>query len=96
MVLSTCSGCCRHYPWPRTFLGGNAGLARADTDKAALYRHFHLKDDLGLAFLQRREERWTYEWLAADATRRGSTPSQERLLAIFDVFDEWDGRAESA
>jgi AcrR family transcriptional regulator len=63
-------------------------IERADVAKATLYRHFPSKDELVLAFLQRREERWTYEWLAADATRRGSTP-EERLLAIFDVFDEW-------
>lgn len=63
-------------------------IEKANVAKATLYRHFHSKDDLALAFLQRREQRWTYEWLAADATRRGSTP-QEQLLAIFDVFDEW-------
>jgi AcrR family transcriptional regulator len=63
-------------------------IKSADVAKATLYRHFTSKDALVLAFLQRREQRWTYEWLAADATRRGSTP-QEQLLAIFDVFDEW-------
>lgn len=63
-------------------------IEKADVAKATLYRHFPSKDELVLAFLQRREQRWTYEWLAADATRRGSTP-QEQLLAIFDVFDEW-------
>jgi AcrR family transcriptional regulator len=63
-------------------------IEKADVAKATLYRHFRSKDELVLAFLQRREQRWTYEWLAADATRRGSTP-QEQLLAIFDVFDEW-------
>ena len=64
------------------------GIEKADVAKATLYRHFPSKDELVLAFLQRREQRWTYEWLAADATRRGSTP-EEQLLAIFDVFDEW-------
>ena len=63
-------------------------IEKADVAKATLYRHFPSKDELVLAFLQRREQRWTYEWLAADATRRGSTP-EEQLLAIFDVFDEW-------
>jgi AcrR family transcriptional regulator len=63
-------------------------IEKADVAKATLYRHFRSKDELVLAFLQRREQRWTYEWLATDATRRGSTP-QEQLLAIFDVFDEW-------
>jgi AcrR family transcriptional regulator len=63
-------------------------IEKADVAKATLYRHFPSKDELVLAFLQRREQRWTYEWLAADAKRRGSTP-QEQLLAIFDIFDEW-------
>ena len=41
-----------------------------------------------LAFLQRREQRWTREFVEAEALRRGSTP-RDQLLAIFDVFDEW-------
>ena len=68
-------------------------IEKADVAKATLYRHFPSKDELVLAFLQRREQRWTYEWLAADATRRGSSP-QEQLLAIFDVFDEWFRRED--
>jgi AcrR family transcriptional regulator len=63
-------------------------IERAGVAKATLYRNFHSKDDLVLAFLQRREHRWTREFVAAEARRRGSTP-RERLLAIFDVFDEW-------
>ena len=41
-----------------------------------------------LAFLQRREERWTYGWVEQEARLRGDTP-EESLLAIFDLFDEW-------
>jgi AcrR family transcriptional regulator len=63
-------------------------LERADVARATLYRHFGSKEDLVLAFLQRREQRWTREFVEAEARRRGSTP-RERLLAIFDVFDEW-------
>lgn len=53
-----------------------------------MYRHFRSKDDLVLEFLRQREERWTRGWLQSDIDRRAVTP-QERLLAIFDVFDEW-------
>ncbi|HEX2045543.1 MAG TPA: helix-turn-helix domain-containing protein [Gaiellaceae bacterium] len=61
---------------------------RAGVAKATLYKHFRSKDELGLAFLERRERLWTRDWLASEATRRGGTP-EERLLAIFDVFDGW-------
>jgi AcrR family transcriptional regulator len=69
-------------------VGTEEVLAKAGVAKSTLYRHFPSKDELVLAFLQRREQRWTREFVEAEARTRGSTP-RERLLAIFDVFDEW-------
>jgi AcrR family transcriptional regulator len=63
-------------------------IERAGVAKATLYRHFPSKDDLVLAFLEQREQLWTYGWVEAEARRRGETP-EEQLLAIFDLFDEW-------
>jgi AcrR family transcriptional regulator len=63
-------------------------IERAGVAKATLYRHFPSKDDLVIAFLERREERWTLAWVEAEARRRGATP-EEQLLAIFELFDEW-------
>jgi AcrR family transcriptional regulator len=55
---------------------------------ATFYRHFRSKDDLVIAYLQMREEVWTIGLIEAEARKRGDTP-EARLLAIFDVFDEW-------
>jgi AcrR family transcriptional regulator len=69
-------------------VGVDEVIERAAVAKATLYRHFKSKDDLVLAFLERREQLWTKERVEAQARQRGATP-EERLLAIFDVFDEW-------
>jgi AcrR family transcriptional regulator len=56
--------------------------------KMTLYRHFGSKDELVLAFLREREAVWTLGWLVAEVDRRAHAP-RERMLAIFDVLDEW-------
>ncbi len=63
-------------------------IAESGVAKMSLYRHFSSKDELVLAFLARREERWTVDWLKAEVERR-EPPGPGRLLAIFDVFGEW-------
>ena len=66
-------------------------IAESGVAKMTLYRNFASKDDLILAFLERREERWTRAWLQDTVESRAATPAQ-RLLTIFDVFGEWFAR----
>ena len=74
-------------------VGVDEVIERADVAKATLYRHFPSQDDLVVAFLEEREQRWTLDWVEAEARGRGSEPEQQ-LLAIFDLFDEWFHRED--
>jgi AcrR family transcriptional regulator len=69
-------------------VGVDTIIERSGVAKMTLYRHFKSKDDLVLAVLDRREERWTKQWLQAEVARRATEPA-DQLLAIFDVFDGW-------
>jgi AcrR family transcriptional regulator len=72
-------------------VGVDTIVERSGVARMTLYRHFGSKDALVLAFLERREERWTRDWLQHDVEQRATDPG-ERLLAIFDVFDCWFAR----
>ena len=63
-------------------------VAEAGVAKMSLYRHFRSKEELVLAVLDLREKLWRADWLEAEVERR-APPGKERLLAIFDLFDEW-------
>jgi AcrR family transcriptional regulator len=69
-------------------VGVDTIINRAKVAKMTFYRYFPSKDDLVLAFLKRREQLWTEQWLEAAVMERASTAG-DRLLAVFDVFDEW-------
>src|SRR5258706_5871587 len=69
-------------------VGIDAIVASSGVARMTLYRHFASKDALVLAFLERREERWIKDWLQREVELRAVDP-RDRLLAIFDVFDEW-------
>jgi AcrR family transcriptional regulator len=74
-------------------VGIDAIIAQSGVARMTLYRHFGSKDALVLAFLERREQRWTRDWLQQEVNRRAVAPG-DRLLAIFDVFDEWFQRED--
>ena len=61
--------------------------------KATFYKHFRTKDELVLAFLDRRDREWTHGFVEAGARSRSDNP-EGQLLAIFDVFDEWFSRPD--
>lgn len=69
-------------------VGVDTIIARAGVAKMTFYRHFPSKEDLVVAFLERREQLWTREWLEQEIKRRATTP-REQLLAIFELFEEW-------
>ena len=68
-------------------------IAASGVAKATFYKHFRSKQDLVLAFLQRREQLWTWGTVEAGARARGGT-ADEQLLAIFDVFHDWFARED--
>jgi AcrR family transcriptional regulator len=74
-------------------VGVDAVISRSGVARQTLYRHFASKEDLVLAFLERREELWTKGWLEEEVNARAADPTA-RLLAIFDVFDEWFHRGD--
>ncbi len=62
-------------------------LAESGVAKMTLYKYFKGKDDLILAALELREQRWM-SWFEEELKRRGKTP-QQRLIAVFDVLGDW-------
>jgi len=74
-------------------VGIDAIIEQSGVARMTLYRHFGSKEALVLAFLERRDERWTRSWLQAEVEHRATEPA-DRLLAVFDVFGEWFRRAD--
>lgn len=74
-------------------VGIDAVISHSGVARQTLYRHFGSKEDLVLAFLERRDELWTRRWLEAEVRERATDPAG-RLLAIFDVFDGWFRRRD--
>jgi AcrR family transcriptional regulator len=62
-------------------------LAESGVAKMTLYKYFKGKDDLILAALELRDQRWK-AWFGEELKRRAKTPRQ-RLLAVFDVLGDW-------
>src|SRR6266496_37057 len=74
-------------------VGVDAVVARSGVAKRTLYSHYTSKEKLALAFLWRREALWTRAWLQEGVERLAGSPA-ERLLAVFDFFDNWFHRSD--
>ena len=68
-------------------VGVDAIVADAGVAKSTLYRHFPSKDELVVAFLRRRDERWR-AWLRSEVERLSPDPAG-RPLAVFDALGGW-------
>ena len=75
-------------------VGVDEVIARSGVAKATLYKHFRSKNELALAFLQRREQRWTLDLLEGGSAKLADDP-EGQLLAMFDVLDEQFRKHES-
>lgn len=62
-------------------------LEKAGVARMTLYNHFKSKDELILATLRRRDEKFR-NWFMRAVERLGKTP-RNRLMAIFDALEEW-------
>ena len=69
-------------------VGVDEVIEKAGVAKATLYRHFPSKEDLVLAFLDRRAQLWTGEVIESQPRGRADSP-EGQLLALFDVLDDW-------
>ncbi len=62
-------------------------LEKAGVARMTLYNHFKSKDELILATLRRRDEKFR-NWFMRSVERRAASP-QERLLAVYDTLQDW-------
>ncbi|GGG16920.1 TetR/AcrR family transcriptional regulator [Paenibacillus abyssi] len=62
-------------------------VERSGVAKMTLYKYFPSKEQLVLAYLHRRDERWR-SWFEQAADRLGGKP-YDKLLAMFDALEEW-------
>jgi AcrR family transcriptional regulator len=68
-------------------------VEEANVAKTTLYRHFPSKEDLAVSVLHLHQDVWLTDWLEQAIARSAGTAG-DRLLAVFDAFDEWFRRDE--
>jgi AcrR family transcriptional regulator len=65
--------------------GINQVIAEAGVAKASFYYHFASKEDLCIAYLEKRHQDW-FSWLREEVEQR---EPQERLLSLFTFLERW-------
>ena len=68
-------------------VGVDTIVERSGVAKMTLYHNFGSKDELIVAYLRGRDERWR-AWLEDEVERRASSP-RERIPAVFDALEKW-------
>jgi AcrR family transcriptional regulator len=68
-------------------VGINEVIAESDVAKGTFYKHFPSKEQLILEVMLYQEKQWL-QWFEEAVEKRGKTAS-EKLLATFDVLEEW-------
>ena len=66
--------------------GINQIIEEANVAKASMYQHFRSKEDIAVAYLQRRHTNWVgnlFDFIS------DKTTSKEKLIASFDYLSEW-------
>jgi AcrR family transcriptional regulator len=66
--------------------GINQVIAEAGVAKASFYYHFSSKEDLCIAYLEKRHQDW-FCWLREEVEQ--SKEPQERLLSLFSFLEQW-------
>ena len=66
--------------------GINQVIAEAGVAKASFYYHFPSKEDLCVAYLEKRHQDW-FSWLREEVER--SEEALERLLGLFTFLERW-------
>jgi AcrR family transcriptional regulator len=66
--------------------GINQVIAEAGVAKASFYYHFSSKEDLCIAYLEKRHQDW-FGWLREEVEQRKEP--QERLLNLFTFLERW-------
>lgn len=68
-------------------VGVDTIVERAGVAKMTLYKNFGSKDELVVAYLRERDRRWRAR--LEDAMKRAPASPKEKLLAVFDAYEEW-------